>query len=71
LEFFNSIGRVLPVARRSKKNCQEADIVCQMKSRLLHFMAIGVALISPAVLWALAATALFGALLPFHPFDLL
>jgi hypothetical protein len=26
---------------------------------------------SPAALWALAATALLGALLPFHPFDLL
>ena len=35
------------------------------------FMAIGVALKSPIILWALAATALFGALLPFHPFDLL
>jgi hypothetical protein len=35
------------------------------------FMAVGVALKSPAVLWALAAIALLGALLPFHPFDLL
>ncbi len=35
------------------------------------FMALGVALQSPAVLWALAATAFAGALLPFHPFDLL
>ena len=35
------------------------------------FMAIGVALKSPTILWALAVTALFGALLPFHPFDLL
>lgn len=35
------------------------------------FMAVGVAARSPAVLWALAATALLGALLPFHPFDLL
>ena len=34
-------------------------------------MAIGVALKSPIILWALAATALFGSLLPFHPFDLL
>ena len=34
-------------------------------------MVIGVALKSPTILWALAATALFGALLPFHPFDLL
>jgi len=35
------------------------------------FMVVGVALKSPTVLWALAATAFFGALLPFHPFDLL
>jgi len=35
------------------------------------FMAAGVVLKSPAILWALAATALLGALLPFHPFDLL
>lgn len=35
------------------------------------FMIIGVAAKSPLVLWALAATAFFGALLPFHPFDLL
>lgn len=35
------------------------------------FMVVGVALNSTAVLWALAATALLGALLPFHPFDLL
>lgn len=35
------------------------------------FMALGVILASPAVLWALAATAFLGALLPFHPFDLL
>jgi len=35
------------------------------------FMAIGVAMKSPAVLWALAGTAFLGALLPFHPFDLL
>ncbi len=35
------------------------------------FMAAGVALKSPMVLWALALTALLGALLPFHPFDLL
>lgn len=34
-------------------------------------MTIGVALMSPAVLWALAGTAVLGALLPFHPFDLL
>lgn len=34
-------------------------------------MTTGVALKSPAVLWALAATAFMGALLPFHPFDLL
>lgn len=34
-------------------------------------MVVGVVLKSPAILWALAATALFGALLPFHPFDLL
>lgn len=35
------------------------------------FMVLGVALQSPAVLWALACIALLGALLPFHPFDLL
>ena len=34
-------------------------------------MVTGVALGSPAVLWALAATAFFGVWLPFHPFDLL
>lgn len=33
-------------------------------------MIIGVALQSPYVLWALAVIAFFGALLPFHPFDL-
>lgn len=35
------------------------------------FMAAGTALNSPVVLWSLAATAFAGALLPFHPFDLL
>ena len=35
------------------------------------FMIAGVALESPVVLWSLAATAFLGALLPFHPFDLL
>jgi hypothetical protein len=34
-------------------------------------MTTGVALASPAILWALAATAFLGVLLPFHPFDLL
>lgn len=34
-------------------------------------MSAGVALASPPILWALAATAFLGALLPFHPFDLL
>lgn len=34
-------------------------------------MIAGVALQSPAVLWALATTAFLGTLLPFHPFDLL
>ncbi len=34
-------------------------------------MNIGVVLKSPLVLWLLAMTAFFGALLPFHPFDLL
>lgn len=34
-------------------------------------MAAGVALQSPAILWSLAAIAFMGALLPFHPFDLL
>ena len=32
---------------------------------------IGVALMSPAVLWAFAAITLAGVFLPFHPFDLL
>jgi len=35
------------------------------------FMIIGVAMQSPSILWALAVTALLGAILPFHPFDLL
>jgi len=35
------------------------------------FMAAGTALNSPVILWSLAATAFLGALLPFHPFDLL
>lgn len=35
------------------------------------FMVIGVATQSPIILWALAGTAFLGALLPFHPFDLL
>lgn len=35
------------------------------------FMLAGVALASPAILWALAVTAFLGALLPFHPFDLM
>ena len=34
-------------------------------------MILGVALKSPAVLWSLAGIAFLGALLPFHPFDLL
>ncbi len=34
-------------------------------------MATGVAFASSAVLWTLAAIAFLGALLPFHPFDLL
>ena len=34
-------------------------------------MVSGVALASPAILWALAATAFLGVWLPFHPFDLL
>lgn len=34
-------------------------------------MVVGVAMQSPVVLWALAGVALLGALLPFHPFDLL
>jgi hypothetical protein len=34
------------------------------------FMAIGTILASPPVLWALAAIALLGAVLPAHPFDL-
>jgi hypothetical protein len=34
-------------------------------------MAVGIAMKSPTVLWALAAIAFLGALLPFHPFDLL
>jgi hypothetical protein len=35
------------------------------------FMAAGVALQSPLMIWGIAATAFLGALLPFHPFDLL
>ncbi|HEX9832431.1 MAG TPA: DUF4395 domain-containing protein, partial [Mycobacterium sp.] len=35
------------------------------------FMVIGVAMMSPAVLWSLAGIAVLGALLLFHPFDLL
>ena len=34
-------------------------------------MAVGVALRAPVVLWGVAAIAYLGALLPFHPFDLL
>lgn len=34
-------------------------------------MITGVAMQSPIVLWALASAAFLGALLPFHPFDLL
>lgn len=34
-------------------------------------MTVGVLLNSPLVLWGLAAIAFLGALLPFHPFDLL
>lgn len=34
-------------------------------------MTAGVALTSPTILWALAATAFLGSLLPLHPFDLL
>jgi hypothetical protein len=34
-------------------------------------MLAGVALASPAILWALAAMAFLGVWLPFHPFDLL
>jgi len=35
------------------------------------FAAIGTAAASPLILYALAATAFLGAVLPFHPFDLL
>jgi hypothetical protein len=35
------------------------------------FMILGVFLESPLLLWFLAGTSLLGALLPFHPFDLL
>ena len=35
------------------------------------FMILGVVMESPVVLWSLAAIAFLGALLPFHPFDLL
>ncbi len=34
------------------------------------FMATGTILASPPVLWALAGTALLGAILPAHPFDI-
>jgi uncharacterized protein DUF4395 len=33
--------------------------------------AVGTALASPWILWVLAATAVLGAVLPFHPFDLI
>lgn len=35
------------------------------------FMMLGVVMESPVVLWTLAAIAFLGALLPFHPFDLI
>jgi hypothetical protein len=35
------------------------------------FMVLGVVTRSPVVLWGLAGVAFLGALLPFHPFDLL
>ena len=35
------------------------------------FAAVGTATASPTILFALAATALLGAMLPFHPFDLI
>ncbi|MBP1621385.1 MAG: hypothetical protein H6Q02_2152, partial [Acidobacteria bacterium] len=34
------------------------------------WMATGTVLASPVLLWTLAAIALLGAILPFHPFDL-
>ena len=35
------------------------------------FMIIGTLMESPLVLWAISVTAFLGALMPFHPFDLL
>lgn len=35
------------------------------------FMLLGTALASPVILWSIGAIALIGAILPFHPFDLL
>jgi hypothetical protein len=35
------------------------------------FIAVGVIVESPVILWSMAGTAFLGALLPFHPFDLL
>ena len=35
------------------------------------FMILGVVMESPVLLWSLAAIAFLGALLPFHPFDLI
>ena len=35
------------------------------------FAAVGTAMASPVILYALAGTALLGALFPFHPFDLI
>ena len=53
-----TLGEVGPWLRWS-------PVLCTM------FMIAGVTLQSPAILWALAATAGLGAVLPFHPFDLL
>lgn len=73
---------VNPVVRR----CLEAQGFCGLDDAVLEevgpwlrwspalctlFMILGVALKSPFVLWGLAAIAFLGALLPFHPFDLL
>ena len=35
------------------------------------FMLLGTVLASPIILWSIGAIALIGAILPFHPFDLL
>jgi Domain of unknown function (DUF4395) len=68
------------------RNRLEAQGFCELDDEILQELApwirwtytlgtlvtiTGVAMMSPAVLWALAAITAFGIFLPFHPFDLL